>query len=85
MKQLNKFLETEAAKVNNATDKNAAVSEALKNIRKHYKLDLRTVQEISGSLEFIYKIENVTAAAVYITATAKKTPRTWENISYLIL
>ena len=85
MKELVKFLDNETAKVHQATDKNAAVSGMLKETRKHYKLDLRTVQEIGGVLEFVYKLENVTAAAVYITATAKKTPRVWENISYLIL
>ena len=71
-------------KVSKTANKNAAVSEALKTIRKYYKLDLKETAEINSNIEFIYKIEGI-KEAVYIIATANKTPRTWKQLSYLII
>ncbi len=84
MKQLVKFLDNQVATVAAAKDKNAATTAALEKIRAANKLDLRETVEINGTIEFIYKIENVNAS-VFITATANKNPRTWKKLSYILL
>lgn len=84
METLLKLLDEVILNDSDAADKNAAISEAFKTIGSIYKLDLRTVQEIGGNLEFVYKVEN-TDPAVYITGTAAKSPRVWVNIAYIII
>ena len=84
MQNLIKFLDNQIAAVGAAKNKHAATTAALEKIRTANKLDLRETVEINGTIEFIYKIENVNAS-VFITATANKTPRTWQKLSYIIL